>query len=76
MITRTNEDILKSLCDGICASGRNTGANRHLIMGQVLHLEFAPYINRIISPPLRPVSAPRFLSTTEIKAELFLPCYR
>ncbi|KAH0830674.1 P-loop containing nucleoside triphosphate hydrolase protein [Lanmaoa asiatica] len=57
LITRTNEDIMKSLSDGICASGRNTGAHRHLIMGQVLHLEFAPYINRIISPPLRPVNS-------------------
>lgn len=25
-------------------------------MGHVLQLEFVPYINRIISPPLRPVS--------------------
>ncbi|KAF8559685.1 P-loop containing nucleoside triphosphate hydrolase protein [Imleria badia] len=57
LITRTNEDILKSLSDGICASGKNTGANRHLIMGQVLQLEFAPYINRIISPTLRPVNS-------------------
>ncbi|KAN0077179.1 P-loop containing nucleoside triphosphate hydrolase protein [Tylopilus felleus] len=57
LITRTNEDILKSLSDGVCASGRNTGANRHLIMGHVLQLEFAPYINRIISPPLRPVNS-------------------
>ncbi|KAF8447842.1 P-loop containing nucleoside triphosphate hydrolase protein [Boletus edulis BED1] len=57
LIKRTNENILKSLYDGICASGRNTGANRHLIMGQVLQLEFAPYINRIISPHLRPVNS-------------------
>ncbi|KAI9571435.1 P-loop containing nucleoside triphosphate hydrolase protein [Boletus coccyginus] len=57
LVTRTNEDILKSLSDGICAAGRNTGANRHLIMGQVLPLEFAPYINRIISPTLQPVNS-------------------
>ncbi|KAG9318593.1 P-loop containing nucleoside triphosphate hydrolase protein [Chiua virens] len=57
LVTRTNEDILKSICDGIHTSGKNTASNRHLIMGQVLPLEFAPYINRIISPPLRPVNS-------------------
>jgi chromosome transmission fidelity protein 18 len=43
-------------------------------MGQVLQLEFAPYINRIISPPLRPVSS--LISTTEIEVELVFTCCR
>ncbi|KAH7921370.1 P-loop containing nucleoside triphosphate hydrolase protein [Leucogyrophana mollusca] len=57
-LTRANDEIYKSLSNGVrTSSGRNAGNYRHLITGQVLQLEFAPYINRIISPPLRPVNS-------------------
>ncbi|KAI6045547.1 P-loop containing nucleoside triphosphate hydrolase protein [Pisolithus marmoratus] len=56
-LTRVNEEIYKSLADGIRTSSKTAGAYRHLITGQALALEFAPYINRIISPPLRPVNS-------------------
>ena len=55
-LTKTNEEVYKSLSHGLrTASGRQSGDYRHLVGGQILKLEFAPYINRIISPPLRPV---------------------
>ena len=55
-LTKTNEEIYKTLSHGLrTASGRLSGAYRHLAGSQILKLEFAPYINRIISPPLRPV---------------------
>lgn len=38
------------------ASGRMGGDFRHLVTGPILQLEFAPYLNRIISPPIRPVT--------------------
>jgi len=56
-LTKTNEEI----CDTIAKTGTasNSQANalcyRHLTMGSVLNLEFLPLLNRIISPPLRPV---------------------
>ncbi|KAG1754359.1 P-loop containing nucleoside triphosphate hydrolase protein [Suillus lakei] len=56
-LTRANEEIYKSLANGVRSTGRTAGANRHLVTGQVLQLEFAPFINRIISPPLRPVNS-------------------
>ncbi|KAG1891416.1 P-loop containing nucleoside triphosphate hydrolase protein [Suillus subluteus] len=56
-LTRANEEIYKSLANGIRSTGRTAGANRHLVTGEVLQLEFAPFINRIISPPLRPVNS-------------------
>ncbi|KAH7911420.1 hypothetical protein BJ138DRAFT_925875 [Hygrophoropsis aurantiaca] len=57
-LTRSNDDIYKSLSNGVrTASGRSAGDYRHLITGQTLQLEFAPFINRIISPPLRPVNS-------------------
>ncbi|KAH7889597.1 P-loop containing nucleoside triphosphate hydrolase protein [Phlebopus sp. FC_14] len=56
-LTRANEGIYVSLCSGIRTAGRTAGAYRHLVTGQVLQLEFVPYINRIISPPLRPVNS-------------------
>ncbi|KAE9394078.1 P-loop containing nucleoside triphosphate hydrolase protein [Gymnopus androsaceus JB14] len=55
-LTKTNEEIYKSL--GRClqtASTRHGGDFRHLGNSPILQLEFAPYINRIISPQLRPV---------------------
>ncbi|KIJ10510.1 hypothetical protein PAXINDRAFT_177467 [Paxillus involutus ATCC 200175] len=57
LVTRTNGEVYRSLSNGIRTAGRSAGAYRHLITDQVLQLEFAPYINRIISPPLRPVNS-------------------
>ncbi|THH26598.1 hypothetical protein EUX98_g7590 [Antrodiella citrinella] len=54
---KTNQEIYKSLARGIrTACTRHGGAYRHFTSDVVLQLEFAPYINRIISPPLRPVN--------------------
>ncbi|KAE9385281.1 hypothetical protein BT96DRAFT_1007197 [Gymnopus androsaceus JB14] len=56
-LTKTNEEIYKSL--GRClqtASTRHGGDFRHLGNSPILQLEFAPYINRIISPQLRPIN--------------------
>jgi chromosome transmission fidelity protein 18 len=54
--TRANEEIYKSLSRCLqTASTRHGGDFRHLVSTPILQLEFAPYINRIISPPLRPV---------------------
>ncbi|KAJ7157004.1 P-loop containing nucleoside triphosphate hydrolase protein [Mycena crocata] len=56
--TRANEEIYKSLSRCLqTASTRRGGDYRHLVSRPVLQLEFAPYINRIISPPLRPVNS-------------------
>ncbi|KAJ6525742.1 P-loop containing nucleoside triphosphate hydrolase protein [Mycena capillaripes] len=56
--TRANEEIYKSLSRCLrSASSRHGGAYRHLVSTPVLQLEFAPFINRIISPPLRPVNS-------------------
>lgn len=55
-LTKTNQEIYKSLTRCLqTASTRRGGDYRHLVSTPVLQLEFAPYINRIISPPLRPV---------------------
>lgn len=56
--TKANEEIYKSL--GRClrtAASRSAGDYRHLANEQTMQLEIAPYINRIISPPLRPVNS-------------------
>ncbi|KAJ6624531.1 hypothetical protein B0H10DRAFT_1943134 [Mycena sp. CBHHK59/15] len=56
--TRANDEIYKSFSRCLqAASTRNGGDYRHLVSTPVLQLEFAPYINRIISPPLRPVNS-------------------
>ncbi|KAJ7510162.1 P-loop containing nucleoside triphosphate hydrolase protein [Mycena galericulata] len=56
--TRANEEIYKSLSRCLqTASTRRGGDYRHLVSTPILQLEFAPYINRIISPPLRPVNS-------------------
>ncbi|KAF8511117.1 P-loop containing nucleoside triphosphate hydrolase protein [Hysterangium stoloniferum] len=57
-VTRTNEEIYNSIAK--LHSGNNAGSSieyRHLTMGSVLKLEFLPLLNRIISPPLRPVNS-------------------
>ncbi|KAJ7085780.1 P-loop containing nucleoside triphosphate hydrolase protein [Mycena belliarum] len=56
--TRANEEIYKSLARCLqTASTRRGGDFRHLVSTPIMQLEFAPYINRIISPPLRPVNS-------------------
>ncbi|KAF7338056.1 Chromosome transmission fidelity protein 18 [Mycena venus] len=56
--TRANEEIYKSLSGCLrTASTRHGGDYRHLVSTPILQLEFAPFINRIISPPLRPVNS-------------------
>ncbi|CAK5277317.1 unnamed protein product [Mycena citricolor] len=55
---RANEEIYKSLARCLrTASTRHGGDFRHFVHSPILQLEFSPYINRIISPPLRPVNA-------------------
>ncbi|KAJ8700036.1 Chromosome transmission fidelity protein 18 [Pleurotus ostreatus] len=55
---RTNEEIFKSLAGCIrIASGKLGGSYRQFMSSPVLETEFAPYLNRIISPPLRPVNS-------------------
>ncbi|KAG5645600.1 hypothetical protein DXG03_005738 [Asterophora parasitica] len=57
-LTRANEEILKNLSRCLrTASSRLGGDFRHLLSTPILQLEFAPFINRIISPPLRPVNS-------------------
>lgn len=54
--TKVDEEVYKSLSKCLrTASTRRGGAYRHLAGDEIIHLELAPMINRIISPPLRPV---------------------
>jgi chromosome transmission fidelity protein 18 len=54
--TRANEEIYKSLARAVRVSNaRFTGHFRDLVSEPVLNLEFAPLLNRIITPPIRPV---------------------
>ncbi|EJD53229.1 P-loop containing nucleoside triphosphate hydrolase protein [Auricularia subglabra TFB-10046 SS5] len=57
--TKQNQEIYKSLTR--CVQGDNGGTKasdyRSMLANGVLQLEFAPLINRIISPPLRPVNS-------------------
>ncbi|KAH9833020.1 P-loop containing nucleoside triphosphate hydrolase protein [Rhodofomes roseus] len=55
--TTANQEIYASLARCLrSAAARNHGDYRHLANGQILQLEFAPYLNRLISPPLNPVN--------------------
>ena len=55
--TKMNEEILKTLTKTTDQStGKLPVDYRHLVSGDTLTLEFMPMLNRIISPPLRPVS--------------------
>ncbi|KAJ3517397.1 hypothetical protein NLJ89_g519 [Agrocybe chaxingu] len=57
-LMRSNEEVLKSLSRCLrTATIRHGGDFRHLLSHPVLQTEFVPYINRIISPPLRPVNS-------------------
>ncbi|KAG8948253.1 hypothetical protein FRC04_009891 [Tulasnella sp. 424] len=52
------EEIYKSLSGCVVADhGRHTASFRHLLTKEVVVAEFAPLLNRIISPPLRPVNS-------------------
>ncbi|KAH7107651.1 P-loop containing nucleoside triphosphate hydrolase protein [Auriculariales sp. MPI-PUGE-AT-0066] len=56
--TKQHEEIFKSLTRCLQGEGAGrTGEYRHMLSNGVLQLEFAPLINRIISPPLRPVNS-------------------
>ncbi|PPQ73595.1 hypothetical protein CVT26_010493 [Gymnopilus dilepis] len=57
-VTRSNEEILKSLARCLRSTAvRYGGDYRHLMNTPILQTEFVPYLNRIISPPLRPVNS-------------------
>ncbi|KAI0053851.1 P-loop containing nucleoside triphosphate hydrolase protein [Auriscalpium vulgare] len=56
--TQANQEVYKSLARAVrTGHGRTSGNYRHLIGDQIMRLELAPYINRIISPPIRPVNS-------------------
>ncbi|KAI0306397.1 P-loop containing nucleoside triphosphate hydrolase protein [Multifurca ochricompacta] len=56
--TRTNEEIYKSLARAArTGNARLAGHFCDLVSEPVLSLEFAPLLNRIISPPIRPVNS-------------------
>ncbi|KAH9066444.1 P-loop containing nucleoside triphosphate hydrolase protein [Lactarius vividus] len=56
--TRTNEEVYKSLARAVrTGNARLSGHFRGLVSDPVLSLEFAPLLNRIISPPIRPVNS-------------------
>lgn len=76
---RTNEEIYKSLAGCIrIASGKLGGSYRQFMTSPVLETEFAPYLNRIISPPLRPVRSPyfslrRFSDPVQVNSQIVRP---
>ena len=56
-LTRSNGEIFKSLAKCLHTATVRYGGNfRHLVSSPILQVEFVPFLNRIISPPLRPVS--------------------
>ncbi|KAJ2921092.1 hypothetical protein H1R20_g16001, partial [Candolleomyces eurysporus] len=56
--TKANEEIYKTLVRGLRAAAvRHGGDFRHLGGTPVVQLELAPLLNRLISPPLRPVNS-------------------
>ncbi|KZV69756.1 P-loop containing nucleoside triphosphate hydrolase protein [Peniophora sp. CONT] len=56
--TKASEEIYANVAHAVRSGGsRRDGAYRDLVSGDILRLEFAPYLNRIISPPLRPVNS-------------------
>jgi len=58
VIQKSNQETYKSLSRSIATGGggRRSVDYRHLYQEGVVQLEFLPMLNRIISPPLRPVS--------------------
>ncbi|KAI9458284.1 P-loop containing nucleoside triphosphate hydrolase protein [Russula earlei] len=56
--TRANEEVYKSLARAVrTGNARSAGHFRDLMSEPVLILEFAPLLNRIIAPPIRPVNS-------------------
>lgn len=60
-LTKTNEEICNAITKPkpLPGSAINLLDYRYLTMGPVLKLELLPMLNRIIAPPLRPVSLPQ-----------------
>ncbi|KAG8699473.1 hypothetical protein FRC08_005294 [Ceratobasidium sp. 394] len=56
--TKLNDDIKTTVCNGLGTGARDADAASflHLMGGQKAALEFLPLINRILSPPLRPLN--------------------
>ncbi|KAF5315882.1 hypothetical protein D9611_004969 [Ephemerocybe angulata] len=55
---RSNEEVYRTLSRGLRAAAvRHGGDFRHLSGTPIVQLEFAPLLNRILSPPLRPVNS-------------------
>ncbi|KAG8969390.1 hypothetical protein FRC03_003081 [Tulasnella sp. 419] len=56
--SKTSEEIYKSLTRSVLVNGgRHSCGFRHLLGNEVIVTEFAPMLNRIIAPPLRPVNS-------------------
>ncbi|KAH9846087.1 P-loop containing nucleoside triphosphate hydrolase protein [Lenzites betulinus] len=56
--TKTNQGIYSTFAQCLrAAASRNASGYRHFANEPLLQLEIAPYLNRIISPPLRPVNS-------------------
>ncbi|KAI0823557.1 P-loop containing nucleoside triphosphate hydrolase protein [Trametes gibbosa] len=56
--TKTNQTIYSAFAHCLrTAAMRNARGYRHFAHEPLLQLEIAPYLNRIISPPLRPVNS-------------------
>lgn len=54
--TKTNDEIYSALASSaLLQGGRQCPGHRHLFNRPVLQTELAPLLNRIISPPLKPV---------------------
>ncbi|KAG9010130.1 hypothetical protein FRB93_004792 [Tulasnella sp. JGI-2019a] len=55
---KASEEIYRSLSMSVISDhGRHTASFRHLLGKEVVVAEFAPILNRIISPPLRPANS-------------------
>ncbi|QRV99755.1 AAA family ATPase [Ceratobasidium sp. AG-Ba] len=56
---KLNDDIRTTLCNGLTSGARDADAASylHLMSGHKAVLEFLPLINRIISPPLKPLNS-------------------
>ncbi|KAF8599065.1 P-loop containing nucleoside triphosphate hydrolase protein [Ceratobasidium sp. AG-I] len=57
--TRLNEEIKTTVCNSLTsgARGPDAASYMHLMGGHKAALEFLPLINRIISPPLKPLNS-------------------
>ncbi|KXN91400.1 Chromosome transmission fidelity protein 18 [Leucoagaricus sp. SymC.cos] len=73
-LTKSNEEIYASFarCLRSATLRQEGGSYRHLVSTPILQLEFTPFINRIISPPLRPVKRQLLARLVEIMSALEL----